>query len=383
MEFLEFMTFAFANYTLRNVTIGAAIMGLVSGILGSFALLRKQSLMGDAMSHAALPGIALVFILTQLKTPLALFGGAFISAWLGALLVMLITRYTRIKEDSSLGIVLAVFFGLGLVLLSWIQRNMGANQAGLDKFLFGRAAAMIEEDVFTIAWVGAIAVVLVFLFWKEFKLLCFDPDFAATIGFPVRFLDILLMTLIVVGIVLGLQTVGVVLMAALVVAPPAAARQWTDRLWVMIFLSALFGAFSGVSGALISSWARGLSTGPVIVLCASAIAFLSLLLAPNRGLLWDWLRRRRNGRRLARLRLLEVLYSQPQPRRPFSLAELQKLLPFYPDISRMLRELQEEGLVIPMADGRWSLTKDGAARVEKQTVAALNPSDSRQREMMI
>jgi manganese/zinc/iron transport system permease protein len=383
MEFLEFITFAFTNYTLRNVTIGAAIMGLVSGVLGSFALLRKQSLMGDAMSHAALPGIALVFILTQLKTPLALFSGAFISAWLGALLVMLITRYTRIKEDSSLGIVLAVFFGFGLVLLSWIQRNMGANQAGLDKFLFGRAAAMIEEDVMTIAWVGTIAVVLVFLFWKEFKLLCFDPDFAATIGFPVRFLDILLMTLIVVGIVLGLQTVGVVLMAALVVAPPAAARQWTDRLGVMIGLSALFGAFSGVSGALISSWARGLSTGPVIVLCASAIAFLSLLFAPNRGLLWDWLRRRRNGRRLARLRLLEALYSQPQPRRPFSLAELQSLLPFYPDIPRLLAELQKEALVLPTADGRWSLTKAGAARIEKQTVASRSPSDSRRREMMI
>ena len=143
MDFLDFLTSVFTNYTLRNVTIGAAIMGTVSGVLGSFALLRKQSLMGDAMSHAALPGIALIFILTQLKTPLALFAGAFVSAWLGALLVMVTRRYTRVKEDSGLGVVLAVFFGLGLVLLSWIQRNMGANQAGLDKFLFGRAAAMV------------------------------------------------------------------------------------------------------------------------------------------------------------------------------------------------------------------------------------------------
>lgn len=382
MDFLEFITFAFTNYTLRNVTVGAAIMGAVSGILGGFALLRKQSLMGDAMSHAALPGIALIFILTQLKTPLALFTGAFISAWLGALLVMVITRYTRIKEDSSLGIVLAVFFGLGLVLLSWIQRNMGANQAGLDKFLFGRAAAMIEEDVITIAWVGAVAVFLVILFWKEFKLLCFDPDFAATLGFPVRMLDVLLTTLIVVGIVLGLQTVGVVLMAALVVAPPAAARQWTDRLGLMILLSAFFGAFSGVSGALISSWASGLSTGPVIVLCASAIAMISLLLAPNRGLLWDWLRRRQNQRHLARMRLLEVLYSQQQVRQPFSLAELQTILPFYKHIPAMLHELQREGLVIPSADGRWVLTKDGATRVEKQSVFRVGTADTRQ-EMMI
>jgi manganese/zinc/iron transport system permease protein len=382
MDFLEFITFAFTNYTLRNVTAGAAIMGAVSGILGGFALLRKQSLMGDAMSHAALPGIALIFILTQLKTPLALFSGAFISAWLGALLVMVITRYTRIKEDSSLGIVLAVFFGLGLVLLSWIQRNMGANQAGLDKFLFGRAAAMIEEDVITIAWVGALAVFLVILFWKEFKLLCFDPDFAATLGFPVRFLDVLLTTLIVVGIVLGLQTVGVVLMAALIVAPAAAARQWTNRLGLMILLSAFFGAFSGVSGALISSWASGLSTGPIIVLCASAIAMISLLLAPNRGLLWDWLRRRRNQRRLARMRLLEVLYNQRQPGQPFSLAELQATLPFYDHIPAMLRGLQDEELVIPTADGRWVLTKDGVSRVEKQNSARMGTMDTRQ-EMMV
>jgi manganese/zinc/iron transport system permease protein len=260
---------------------------------------------------------------------------------------------------------------------------MGANQAGLDKFLFGRAAAMIAEDVAAIGWVGAAALFLVILFWKEFKLLCFDPDFAATLGFPVRFLDVLLTTLIVVGVVIGLQMVGVVLMAALIVAPPAAARQWTDRLGLMILLSALFGAFSGVSGALISSWARGLSTGPVIVLCASAIALISLMFAPNRGLLWDWLRRRRNHRRLARLRLLEVVYNQPRPRQPVALAELQAALPFYRDISRMLAGLQREGLVIPTADGRWALTRDGVAMVEHQNVSRPETIEPRRQEVMI
>ena len=159
MDLLELISLLFTDYTVRNVALGSAIVGAVSGTIGSFALLRKQSLMGDAMSHAALPGIALVFIITGLKTPVALFLGAFGAAWLGAILIIVITRYTRIKEDSSLGIVLAVFFGFGLVLLSWIQRNRGANQAGLDKFLFGRAAAIVEADVIVMAVIAAITII--------------------------------------------------------------------------------------------------------------------------------------------------------------------------------------------------------------------------------
>jgi manganese/zinc/iron transport system permease protein len=178
--------------------------------------------------------------------------------------------------------------------------------------------------------------------------------------------------------------VGVVLMAALIVAPPAAARQSTEPLEKKILLSALFGAFSGVGGALISSWARGLSTGPVIVLCASAIALISLLVAPNRGLLWDWLRRQRNQRRLAGLRLLEVLYNQPRPRQPFALAELQAALPFYRNLPGMLRTLHHEGLVLPTADGRWALTREGVARIEQQNnVVRPETREPRRQEVMI
>jgi manganese/zinc/iron transport system permease protein len=368
MEILEFITSIFTSYTLRNVALGAAIMGSVTGTLGAFALLRKQSLMGDAMSHATLPGIALIFILTELKTAPVLFLGAFVSAWLGALFVMVVVRYTRIKADSGLGLVLAAFFGFGLALLSWIQRNMGANQAGLDKYLFGRAAAVIEEDVITIAIFGAVAIILVIIFWKEFKLLCFDVDFAATLGFPVRFLDVLLTSLIVLSIVLGLQMVGVILMAALIVAPAAAARQWTDNLAKMILLSALFGGLSGSLGAMISATARGLSTGPIIVLTASAIAIFSLLFAPNRGLVWVWLRRRRNNRRLAKARVLEVLHSLAQnhsdPHHPHPTATLQATLPFYA-VPAILKALESEGLVRQPTDGRWSITPAGLQRTRQ------------------
>jgi len=368
MEIIEFITSIFTSYTLRNVALGATIVGSVTGALGAFALLRKQSMMGDAMSHATLPGIVIIFILTQLKSALVIFFGAFVSAWLGALLVMVVVRYTRIKSDSGLGLVLAVFFGFGLALLSWTQRNMGGKQAGLDKYLFGQAATVIQEDVIIFAIFGAVAIILVVIFWKEFKLFCFDQDFAATLGFPVRFLDVLLTSLIVLAIVMGLQMVGVVLMAALIVAPAAAARQWTDNLGKMVLLSALFGGLSGSLGAIISAMVRGLSTGPVIVLTASTIAIFSLLFAPNRGLVWDWLRQRRNNRRLAKARMLEALHNLAQnhtdPYHPHPTATLQAKLPFY-TVPPVLQALESEGLVKQPTDGQWSITQAGLQRTHQ------------------
>lgn len=287
------------DYTLRTVALGSAALGIVSGVLGAYAVLRRQSLLGDAMSHAALPGIALAFLLTGSKAPLVLLIGAAIACWLGTLLALGIVRTTRIKDDTALGLILSVFFGLGLMLLTFIQRRPDATQAGLDKFLFGQAATLLASDVLTMAIVGGGALLLVALLWKEFKLLSFDPDFGATVGLPVRALDVLLTSLLVVAIVIGLQTVGVVLMSAMVVAPAAAARQWTDRLGLMVGLSGLFGALSGLLGALISSSAAHLPTGPTIVLCASALVLISLLLAPRRGLLWSWARGQLKRSRLA------------------------------------------------------------------------------------
>ena len=290
----------FFDYTLRTVALGAGILGLVSGALGSFAVLRKQSLMGDAISHAALPGIVLAFMLTRSKASLVLVLGAAIAGWLGMLLVLSIVRYTRIKEDSALGLVLSVFFGFGLLLLTFVQRWPDATQAGLDKFLFGQAAALLAKRCHSHGPARRSALLIMALFWKEFKLFSFDREFGATLGFPVRALDILLTTLLVTAIVIGLQAVGVVLMSAMIVAPAAAARQWTDKLSVMVALAGFFGVLAGVSGAVISSTAAGFSTGPVIVLSASVIVLFSLLFAPNRGLVWNWVRQRRNRSRPAR-----------------------------------------------------------------------------------
>jgi manganese/zinc/iron transport system permease protein len=186
-----------------------------------------------------------------------------------------------------------------MVLLTLLQRSGMGGQAGLDKYLFGQAASLVMSDVITIAALGAVVLSVLALFWKEFKLLSFDYDYAASLGYPVRALDILLTSLIVMAIVIGLQLVGVVLMSAMLVAPAVAARQWTNRLANMALLAGGFGALAGVAGALISATGRGLSTGPVIVVCISAVVLFSLLVAPGRGLLWEWLRHRTQQRRFA------------------------------------------------------------------------------------
>ena len=248
-------------------------------------------------------GWCLAFMLTGVKGPAVLMAGAAIAGIAGVLLVIAVTRNTRIKQDAALGIILSVFFGFGLMLLTFLQRDPNARQAGLNHFLFGQAATLLAGDVLVMALFGGAALVILMLFWKEFKLLSFDRDFGASLGFPMPALEVLITLLLVVAIVIGLQAVGVVLMSAMIVAPAAAARQWTDRLGLMVVLSGLFGAVAGVTGTAISSLASGLSTGPVIVLCISAIAAGSLLFGSSRGIVWAWARRWRNRQALAEVRI--------------------------------------------------------------------------------
>ena len=357
------------DHTLRTVALGAALLGLVSGSLGTYAVLRRQSLLGDAISHAALPGIALAFLLTRSKEPLVLLLGAFAAGWLGTLAVMTIRRTTRIKEDTALGLVLSVFFGFGLVLLTIIQQLPDASQAGLDRFLFGQAATLLERDVATIGALGLIALFTAVLFWKEFKLLAFDPDFGASLGFPMRRLDVLLTSVLVIAVVIGLQAVGVVLMAAMIVAPAAAARQWTNRLGPMMLIAALFGASSGIAGSILSSTTEHLPTGPTIVLCLSAVAIASFALAPNRGLVWAWTRQARNrGRLRAETALLDLyaLGAQHRDRDHGHPASVLAALGLgRVGTRRSLAALTLRGLARRTTGDRWALTAEGIEEAER------------------
>lgn len=357
------------DYTLRTVALGSSILGIVSGALGAFAVLRKQSLLGDAISHAALPGIVIAFLITRSREPIVLMFGALMTGWLAMLFMANITRTTRIKDDSALGLGLSVFFGFGLMLLTFTQKLPDATQAGLDKFLFGQAATLLQRDVVTMSIISAVALGALALFWKEFKLITFDPEYAASLGYPVRFLDLGLTTLLVIAIVVGLQTVGVVLMSAMIVAPASAARQWTDKLSHMVILGGFFGAIAGVSGTLISGSMEKLPTGPVIVLCISLIVVFSMLFAPNRGLVWNWFRARINRHKIhaqAVLTDLQTLALQhPHEEHGHAIAVLLAMSPNPEAVPLALNQLKEQGLAREMPRGVWTVTNSGAAEADK------------------
>ncbi|MFK7846684.1 MAG: metal ABC transporter permease [Rhodothermales bacterium] len=369
----------FSDYTFRTVALGAAMLGIVSGALGTFAVLRKQSLLGDAIAHAALPGIALAFLITGTKSPLGLMLGAMAAGWIATLLVSSISISTRVSYDSALGTILSVFFGFGLVLLTVIQKMPNANQAGLSTFLFGQAAALVTQEVITMCILGAIALTPTVLFWKEFKVLAFDPEYGQSLGFPMRFLDFLLTSLLVIAIVIGLQTVGVVLMSAMIIAPAVAARQWTNSLGIMVCLGAGFGAISGVAGAYLSSSFTHLPTGPTIVLAISGIVVVSLFLAPNRGLVWRWVRNRRNARKLkldAVLLDVYALAAQHSPmNHPHSEAVLNVMNEMSAKTDQSLERLSELGLVQKVVSGEWALTATGQTYVEQLMQDRFNPDN--------
>lgn len=286
---------ALLDYTARQVAAGGAAVGGIAGLFGTFAVLRRQSMLGDAISHAALPGIVLAWLVTGLHEVQILAVGAAITGLLGALAVLWIRWRSPIPEDGALGIVLSVFFGFGILLLTQAQRRPDLAQAGLERFLFGEAATLTSGDVRFLAGMGVLGVTLLLAFWKEAQITTFDPDFAGTLGIPRRFVEVLLTVLLVLAIVTGLQAVGVVLMSAFVAAPAIAARQWTDRLWATALVASGIGSASGLVGALASARLNWLPAGPSMVVVVSLVALGSVLLAPDRGLVWQWRRRRGRG----------------------------------------------------------------------------------------
>ena len=362
------MTVAFLvdDYTLRTVALGAVALGAVGGALGTFAVLRRQALVGDAISHAALPGVVLAYVLLGTKASLALMLGAALTGFAATLAVSAIVRTTRVKGDAALGIALSVFFGVGLVLLTWVQRRPDASQAGLDRFLFGQAATVLREDVVTIVVVGALALAAVALLWKQLKVLAFDAEFGASLGMRMHAAEIALTGLLVVAIVIGLQMVGAVLMSAMIVAPAAAARQWTNRLGPMTIAAAALGAAAGAVGAVASSQIERLPTGPTIVLVATAIVVVSFLLAP-RGLLARRLRAYRARSRLgthvvlADLAALEREHGGAHPHPAATIGVLEEV-----DASAALRTLERDGLVRRDPDGNWLLTEAGRQEARRR-----------------
>lgn len=278
------------SYNTALVLLAASLLGASGGLAGVFALLRKRSLISDAIGHAALPGIALGFLLANAMglnehaLPLLL-GGAALTGLLATMMIHAIKQHTRLSEDTAIATALAVFFGLGAVLLSHIQSLPVGGQAGLNSFLLGTTAAISANEALAIAILALLVCAAVMLLFKEFRLLAFDQAFAAALGYPVQRLDLLLMGVLLLVVALGLKTVGLILIVAIVILPPAAARFWTDDTRALCLLSALFGAVSGATGALLSALMDHMPTGGAIVLSAGALLLISLIFSPRRGLL--------------------------------------------------------------------------------------------------
>lgn len=282
------------SYTTQMVLLGTALLGLASGIAGTFAVLRKESLIGDGLSHAALPGVVIAFLLTGIKDIEVLIAGAALSSITAAWLITITVENSKIKFDGALATILSAFFGLGMVLLTYLQSLNNAGQAGLSKFIFGQAATILARDVYITSAAALIIIVLTALFWKELKLISFDVEYAKTLQIPVTFTLILYRSLLIMTIIIGIQSVGAILISSLLIAPAVGARQWTNKLGTMCILAGLFGMISAIGGTIWSTSVPKLPTGPAIIVILSILVLLSLIFAPNRGMLWQFRKNRQS-----------------------------------------------------------------------------------------
>lgn len=364
--------FSLTDPNIRAVVLGTLLLTSSTAIVGTFALLKRKALTGDAIAHAALPGVCIAFMITEAKHPIYLTLGAFIAGWLALMLIDQITRRSKIKEDTATALVLSSTFGLGILLMTSIQHTGNAAQMGLRNFLFGKAATLMSDDLQTLCVLSAVLVLTVVLFFKEFALVAFDKAFAQASGLPVRRIERLFTTLTVLAIVIGIRAVGILLMAAMFITPAAAARFWTDRLLPMVMLAAVLGMLSGLVGSFVSYLAPAMPTGPWIVMTASVIAYGSFLLAPGRGLLARRIRRARHQKKTLTENILKLFYELGSAKghyyrgntvqvlyqhRPIPLGRLQ----------RGLRYLQQQNMVRRRGK-KWYLTaagKDKGAAIDR------------------
>lgn len=365
----QFLSFSDPN--LQFVLAGLIIMGAASGLVGCFMLLRNQALIGDAISHSILPGICFAFIISGTKNPVFLIIGATIAGWLSIFGINYIVKNSKLKSDAAIGIVLSGFFGLGILLLSFIQNSGNANQSGLDKFLFGNAAAIVPQEAKVIAFTAALVLVVCILFLKAFKIIAFNYEFAKVSGLPVQFFDFVLNTLVVLTISTGIQTIGIVLMSALLITPAAAARFWTYNLSKMLIISAFSGAISGFLGAYISYLFPSMPTGPWVVIVLSAFAILSILFAPEKGVLARYFLNIKNKRKIVRENILKALYQMAEVKstelESYSKSQISDFRGFTKDdLNKGLNDLMSLNLAFEI-NGRFELTQKGLEEAKKIT----------------
>ena len=315
-EFIDF--FLLRDPNVRFVVLGSILIGASAAVVGCFLFLKKRALVGDAIAHSVLPGVCLAFLFFNSKHPAVLLLGAIATGWLSLLLINWITNHSKIKADTAIGLALSWFFGIGILLLTAIQKSGNAAQSGLDKFLFGKASSLVKDDVLLFGVVSVVLIIAVMILFRPLKVISFDRDFAISKGISVNTYEFILSTLTVVAVATGIQAVGVVLMAALLITPAAAARFWTNKLWKMVLLAGIFGAVSGLLGSFVSYNIPKMPTGPWIVLIISMIAIFSFLFGAKKGLVQRVIKQQKISRKILSENLLKLFYQLGERRNSFS-----------------------------------------------------------------
>ncbi len=370
------------DYNTRVVLAGTVMLGITSGLLGVYLLLRKRALLGDAISHATLPGIAFAFLWTALigqdKTLSVLLVGAAISGSLGGISVLLLRHFARIREDAALGIVLSVFFGAGVALVSVLQKFKQGNIAGLESFIYGKVVAITGDDVTLATVVLVIVTVVIVALGKELKILCFDFELARSQGWPVMWLDCLLIAMVVAVTIVGLKAIGLIMVIALLVIPAASARFWTHDLNRMLLISGLLGGLSCAVGAMASAVFADMPSGATIVLCGCGFFLLSFTFGIERGVLWTYVHQKNLRRRQEYLHMLRICYELLEARKalPTSAKVNATELIAIQDVAevrtwplrfafKIASELDSRGLVVLRRSGDLQLTARGVVQAEE------------------
>jgi manganese/zinc/iron transport system permease protein len=283
------------DYTFQIVSLGSVLLGFISGIVGAYATLSKKSLIGDVISHSSLPGVVLAFMIFNSKNTSILLLGALISGLFSVILINIILKNSKLKPDTVFALILSVFFGFGMVLLTYIQKTPNANQAGLDRFIFGQASTLLISDIKIILYSSIIILLIIVLFYKELLLFIFDPIYCSSLKISIKLINFIMSFIFVTNIIVGLQSVGIILISSLLIAPSIAARQWTNKFTTLLILSGIFGSVSGFLGTFTSSLISNISTGPTIVLYVSLIIFISIIFSPSRGLLQRYVKNKRGN----------------------------------------------------------------------------------------
>lgn len=365
-DLIYFFSFEDANIT--NVLLGTLMLGFTCGIVGVLVVLNKKALIVDAVSHSILPGICVGFMLSGVKNPVYLIAGGMVAGAIAVFLVDWISKKSRIKKDASIAITLSVLFSVGVILLNLIQHSGNSNQSGLSDFLFGKAATIVESDLYVFAFICGLVLIIIPIFYQHFKIALFDAGFAKTIGLSEKLIQSLISGLIIISTAIGIQTVGIILMSALIITPASSAFFWTNNFKKSIILSGLFAAISSVLGVFISYLSPDMPTGPWIIVMLSSIAILSAFFS-KKGLITKRIKAINNARKMIADNVLKTLYklgeAQNQIENGRSLEEIQNFRAIaQTDLNKGLSILKNNGLVLE-AGSIWTLTEKGISEAKR------------------